>query len=105
MNVAITTKLVESIDSVDEKVKSKLICYVEMPMNLAITIETKSTCNNGKKTHKNRKQKSNFFGNSLFNQKKERNIYERGLALITRLCVFVWVGSSRFNLQQRKNNI
>jgi hypothetical protein len=25
--------------------------------------------------------------------------------LITRLCVFVWVGSSRFNLQQRKNNI
>ncbi len=52
MNVAITTKLVESIASVDENVESKLICYVEMPMNLAIIIETKSTCNNGKTTQK-----------------------------------------------------
>jgi hypothetical protein len=50
MNTTITTKLVESIANVDENVKSKLICYVEMPMNLSTIIETKSPCNNGKTT-------------------------------------------------------
>lgn len=50
MNTTITTKLVESIANVDENVKSKLICNVEMPMNLNTIIETKSPCNNGKTT-------------------------------------------------------
>jgi phage antirepressor YoqD-like protein len=50
VNTTITTKLVESIASVDENVKSKLMCYVEMPMNLTTIIETKSPCNNGKTT-------------------------------------------------------
>lgn len=89
----------------DENVESKLICYVEMPMNLAITIETKSTCNNGKTTQNKKKQKSNFFVKFLVQPKEINNIYERGLASIIRKCVFVWVGSSQFNLQQRKNNI
>lgn len=40
--------------------------------------------------------------NSSFNQEKKRNIYEKGLASIARKCVFVWVSSSWFNLQQRK---
>jgi hypothetical protein len=50
VNVTITTKLVESIANVDENVESKLICYVEIPMNLVTIIETKSACNNGKTT-------------------------------------------------------
>jgi hypothetical protein len=38
VNVAITTKLVESIANSDENIESKLIYHVEMPMKIATII-------------------------------------------------------------------